>query len=154
MLTEVDTFYGDNLQAVNRTVIDGTSFSGSAYSQALKTVLEIDIASFVIGNSNTSWAIMIAASEDHILTEVRTITRFTVILAVIAILLTAVIIYFTLNNVTKPIVKVADTLRDISEGEGDLTRTILIHSKDEVGDLAKYFNNTLEKIKNLIIAIK
>jgi methyl-accepting chemotaxis protein len=49
---------------------------------------------------------------------------------------------------------VADNLRDISEGEGDLTRTITVSSKDEIGDLAKYFNMTLEKIKRLIVTIK
>jgi methyl-accepting chemotaxis protein len=46
-----------------------------------------------------------------------------------------------------PIVTVADTLKDISEGEGDLTRSITVSSKDEVGNLALYFNKTLEKIK-------
>jgi methyl-accepting chemotaxis protein len=53
-----------------------------------------------------------------------------------------------------PIVTVSRTLRDISEGEGDLTRQIDLHSKDEIGDLAHYFNMTLEKIRNLIIIIK
>jgi methyl-accepting chemotaxis protein len=46
------------------------------------------------------------------------------------------------------------TLKDISEGEGDLTKTVTASSKDEIGDLARYFNETLKKIKNLIITIK
>jgi len=58
------------------------------------------------------------------------------------------------SSIVKPIVKVTETLKDISEGEGDLTRTIAINSKDEIGHLAVYFNKTLEKIKNLIITIK
>jgi len=49
---------------------------------------------------------------------------------------------------------VAVTLKDIAEGEGDLTRTITANSKDEIGDLALYFNKTLEKIKNLVINVK
>jgi methyl-accepting chemotaxis protein len=73
---------------------------------------------------------------------------------VIAILLTAAIIFIVLSLTTKPIVKVTDTLKDISEGEGDLTHAIVIHSKDEIGDLALYFNKTLEKIKNLVINVK
>ncbi|MCL2214754.1 MAG: methyl-accepting chemotaxis protein, partial [Treponema sp.] len=59
-----------------------------------------------------------------------------------------------LNYVTKPLVSVADTLKDISEGEGDLTKSISTKSADEIGDLAKYFNQTLDKIKHLIFSIK
>ncbi|WP_461252313.1 HAMP domain-containing protein, partial [Treponema sp. R8-4-B8] len=61
---------------------------------------------------------------------------------------------FTLNSTTAPIVKVADTLKDISEGEGDLTKSIAVSSKDEVGDLALYFNKTITKIKDLVLLIK
>jgi methyl-accepting chemotaxis protein len=45
-------------------------------------------------------------------------------------------------------------LKEISEGEGDLTRRIKIKRLDEIGELASYFNLTLEKIKNMVIAIK
>jgi len=75
-------------------------------------------------------------------------------LASIALIAAVVIIYFVLNSTTAPIVRVTDTLKDISEGEGDLTRSIDLHSNDEVGDLAKYFNNTLKKIKDLVVLIK
>jgi methyl-accepting chemotaxis protein len=66
----------------------------------------------------------------------------------------AIIVYVTLNGTIQPIVRVADTLKDISEGEGDLTRSIAVTSNDEIGNLALYFNNTLTKIKNLIVVIK
>jgi methyl-accepting chemotaxis protein len=66
----------------------------------------------------------------------------------------AVIVYIALHKSTKPIVMVAHTLKDISEGEGDLTKSIAVSSKDEIGDLALYFNKTIEKIKNLIVTIK
>jgi len=61
---------------------------------------------------------------------------------------------FLSRSISKPIVKVAESLKDISSGEGDLTHTILISSKDEMGDLAEYFNKTLEKIKQLVISVK
>jgi methyl-accepting chemotaxis protein len=81
-------------------------------------------------------------------------TIFTIILAAIAVIVTAVIIYLVAGSITKPIVNVALTLKNISEGEGDLTKTVDVHSKDEIGDLARYFNATLEKIKNLVITIR
>jgi methyl-accepting chemotaxis protein len=56
--------------------------------------------------------------------------------------------------IVKPSQKIVDMLREISEGAGDLTKTITVNFKDEIGDLARYFNQTMEKIKNMVITIK
>jgi methyl-accepting chemotaxis protein len=45
-------------------------------------------------------------------------------------------------------------LKDISEGEGDLTNHLEVKKEDEFGDLAFYFNQTLEHISALISRIK
>jgi len=58
------------------------------------------------------------------------------------------------RSIAKPVIRVAETLKDISEGEGDLTKQIKIASKDEIGDLSKYFNKTLGNIRNLVGIIK
>jgi methyl-accepting chemotaxis protein len=154
MLTAAETVYGKYLQAANQAVFDGKPFSCTSYSPLLNTNVEIKITPFTIGGSDTTWSIMIASAESYILKEVNEMTLFTVIIATIAIVASAVIVFFIVNNTIKPIVKVADTLKDISKGEGDLTRKITVSSKDEIGDLAMYFNNTLEKIKNMIVIIK
>ncbi|MDR2923005.1 MAG: methyl-accepting chemotaxis protein [Treponema sp.] len=153
-LTEAETVYGDYLKAANQSVLEGKPFSCSSYSPLLETNVEIEIAPFKIGDSDETWSIMIASSESYILKEVNEMKKFVIILAAIALAIAVVIIYFVLNNTTRPIVRVAETLKDISEGEGDLTRSIAVSSKDEIGDLALYFNKTLEKIKNLIVIIK
>jgi methyl-accepting chemotaxis protein len=114
----------------------------------------MDLKSFQIGNSDMTWTVMVGATEDFMLLEVHEMTRFAIILAVIAIAVSAAIIFFVLTRTVKPIVNVAETLKDIAQGEGDLTRSVSVNSKDEVGDLAKYFNQTLDKIKNLVIIIK
>jgi methyl-accepting chemotaxis protein len=153
-MMEVETLFGDHTQDGQNAVQSGTEFSGSAYSPVLNANVEFVILPFAIGNSDTTWSIMVAESEDVILAPIDQITMITVIIAVVAIAITAIIIFFVLNSVTKPITRVADNLKDIAEGEGDLTRSININSKDEVGDLAHYFNQTLTKIKNLVVTIK
>jgi len=153
-LLDVDTIYGAHIKEANQAVLDGKEFTCSSYAPVLKSDVEITIVPFPMGSSGKSWSIMIASKDTYILREVNVMTRFTIILSVIAIIIAAAIVYFVLHSTTKPIVKVADTLRDISEGEGDLTRSITVNSKDEIGDLALYFNKTLEKIKNLVLTIK
>ncbi|MDR2543422.1 MAG: methyl-accepting chemotaxis protein [Treponema sp.] len=54
----------------------------------------------------------------------------------------------------KPINKAVVMLKEISEGEGDLTRQLIVSSKDEISDMAYYFNQTISKIKNLVTNIK
>jgi len=153
-LLDAETLYGTHLQEANQAVLDGKELELSSFSQVLQTNVKLVITPFQIGGSDTTWSVMIASAESYILKEVNEMTRFTIILAAIAIVVAVVIVYLVLNSTTRPIVRVADTLKDISEGEGDLTRSIAVRSKDEVGDLAKYFNKTLEKIKGLIIIIK
>jgi len=107
-----------------------------------------------IGNSGETWSVLLGVMDSYALKEVRGITKFTIVLAVIAIIAAAIIVFIVLNSVIHHIVMVADQLKEIAEGEGDLTHAIPIHSDDEVGDLAKYFNETLEKIKNLVVNVK
>ena len=87
--------------------------------------------------------------------QIGTMYKNIIIVLIIVALIAGVLLSVTIiSSIAKPIVRVADTLKDIAQGEGDLTRTVNIKSSDEVGDLAKYFNQTLEKIKHLVIIIK
>ncbi|MDR2901474.1 MAG: methyl-accepting chemotaxis protein [Treponema sp.] len=153
-LADVDVMYGEYIQDAAKAVADGNPFQISSYSPSLETNLEMIGQPFQIGNSDTTWTVMVGSAESYILAPVEQMTLFTFMLAAIAIVTAAAIIYFALHKMTKPIVRVAENLKDIAHGEGDLTRHIDINSKDEVGDLAHYFNQTLAKIKNLVITIK
>ncbi|GBU28348.1 methyl-accepting chemotaxis protein [Treponema sp. R8-4-B8] len=154
MLIDVETMYGPYIKDAEQAVKTGKEFSCSTYSPELNTEVEIVMLPFQIGSSDKTWSVMMLVTDKYIMKDVNAITRFTIILTAIALILAAVIVYFTLHGTINPIVKVAEELRDISEGEGDLTRNIAVSSKDEIGDLALYFNKTLEKIRNLIIVIR
>ncbi|MDR1802034.1 MAG: methyl-accepting chemotaxis protein, partial [Treponema sp.] len=153
-LRDVDTIYGEHINDAFHAVQEGVEVQYSSYSDVLGSNIQMDLMPLQIGDSGETWTIMVGATEDFMLLEVNEMTRFTIILAAAAIALSALIVFFVLSRTVNPIVKVAETLKDIAEGEGDLTRSVNVKSKDEVGDLAKYFNQTLEKIKNLVIVIK
>jgi methyl-accepting chemotaxis protein len=109
---------------------------------------------FYVGDVKTAWTILTSVPEKDVFAAVNQLTQVAVIIIVVAIIIAVVIIFFVAGSIVKPIINVTLTLKDISEGEGDLTKTIETHSKDEIGDLARYFNQTLEKIKALVIIIK
>jgi methyl-accepting chemotaxis protein len=153
-LSEAETVYGGQMDKADAAVKEGREYGFTYYSPVVDSNIELVMVPFTIANSDTTWTVAIGSSDDHIMAPVRTMTTLILIIAAISIVVAAIIIYFALDRSTKPLVRVADNLKDIAEGEGDLTRHIDINSKDEVGDLAKYFNLTLEKIKNLVITIK
>lgn len=75
------------------------------------------------------------------------ISLLIILIAIIAILITAV---FVVNLITKPINNIKNMVKDISEGQGDLTKRVEVESYDEIGDLANYFNLFIEKIQDII----
>jgi methyl-accepting chemotaxis protein len=109
---------------------------------------------FYVGDVKTAWTILTSVQEKDVLEAVNELTRITVIIVLAAIIIAAVITFLVANSIARPIVNVAATLRDISEGEGDLTKSLPVHGNDEIADLSKYFNHTLEKIKALVVTIK
>ncbi|GBU27397.1 methyl-accepting chemotaxis protein [Treponema sp. R8-4-B8] len=149
-----ETQYGKYLNEVKEAIKNAKEWQGMAYDPELKSNMVMAVANIPIGVSPTTWSVMVGSTQSYILREVNALRNFVIIMAAIAIIVAVVIIYLVLSSTTAPIVKVSDTLKDISEGEGDLTRTIPVGSKDEVGDLADYFNKTIQKIKNLVLLIK
>jgi methyl-accepting chemotaxis protein len=102
--------------------------------------------------------VVLGATEKHEKTEDlatitiqrNTKTLFTIAFAVIAV---AVILSLAIRfSIIKPIVKVANTLKIVAEG--DLTRSINVDTKDEIGNLAHDFNFSMGKIRSLIATIK
>jgi methyl-accepting chemotaxis protein len=60
------------------------------------------------------------------------------------------------RSISLPLSVAAVMLKDISEGEGDLTKGLVItgQGSDELGKMTQYFNATLGKIKNLVETIR
>jgi methyl-accepting chemotaxis protein len=78
-------------------------------------------------------------------------TRFLVILSVvIAVLVTVGAGLLIAVSVTGPMQKLIAMLRDIAEGEGDLTRRLSANSRDEVGQVSHWFNVFVEKIQKIV----
>jgi methyl-accepting chemotaxis protein len=53
-------------------------------------------------------------------------------------------------KITRPLMTVTHELKDIAQGQGDLTSRLEVRSKDEIGELAKWFNTFLEKMQKMI----
>ena len=104
-----------------------------------------------ISNSGKVVGLLAADYEFSSIQKAQFVARLILGISIALSLAAALVLSLTIS---KPIIKVANTLKDISEGEGDLTKIIIVNSQDEIGSLAHYFNLTMEKIRNLVGTIK
>ena len=72
--------------------------------------------------------------------------RAVVLLTVFILIIAAIITYFVSNGIAKPIKKVTTVAQQIADGNFDVE--LSVNSKDEVGQLAKAFNLTIERLIN------
>ncbi len=77
-----------------------------------------------------------------------------VLVAVLAGLAGLLLIWLTASGVTRPINSVADMLKAIASGDGDLTQRLNYSKKDELGELVSWFNRFLDKLQPTIAQIK
>jgi methyl-accepting chemotaxis protein len=68
-------------------------------------------------------------------------------------LLTIFIMLWVARRVSQPINIMVDTLRDIADGEGDLTRRLDVTGKDEIAQLGEAFNRFVSKLHGIITEV-
>ena len=77
-----------------------------------------------------------------------------IVFCVISIILVVFLIYVIGGSIVKPVQEVTERMKDISQGEGDLTRFLPETGQDEVTRLARYFNQYTEKMRHSLIGIR
>lgn len=108
------------------------------------------------GISGTQWSLVIIIEGAQIFRIANEIILYmsvaTLILAVTLIL----VISLCVVSIMKPLVVVEKTLQGISSGNADLSKRILVktNADNEIGRLASGFNTFVEKLQNIIIAMK
>ena len=86
------------------------------------------------------------------------ITETSTISAIVAALIGGgigmLIIFFVSGAIAGPIGRAAEMLREISEGQGDLTRRLKVETEDEVGALAGAFNRFIESLNRIMADVR
>jgi len=80
-------------------------------------------------------------------------TKLLVAVTVSMVVISVVVAFFFIRAIVLPLKQVTVALRDIAEGEGDLTRRLEVKSRDEIGELGKWFNVFVEKIQTTVSTI-
>ncbi len=65
----------------------------------------------------------------------------------------AVVLIILIKSIIPPLQRITDLVKDISEGEGDLTKRIEVSRSDEIGEMADYFNKFVEKLQGMVRSV-
>lgn len=84
----------------------------------------------------------------------KAIIKILLVSTIIAVVSLMVAYFVIAKGVVGPIRKIINMLKDIAEGEGDLTKRIEDDSRDETKELAEWFNKFIENIQSMIATVK
>src|SRR5690606_24515380 len=91
------------------------------------------------------------------MSEVDAIVTDAIVYAIYVILIISIVAaslaYAVQLSIVKPVNNVVRALRDISEGEGDLTRRLPVAGSDEISELARCFNTFVERLHTIITSV-
>ncbi len=93
---------------------------------------------------------VVSLTNTIIATQTKSAVATITLIVAIGITLFLGLSFFLIIAITKPLNQVVAGLKDIAEGEGDLTHRLEVKSKDEMGELAKWFNVFIEKMQTVI----
>ncbi|MGP1427566.1 MAG: methyl-accepting chemotaxis protein [Treponema sp.] len=103
------------------------------------------ITSYASLNMN-GWKVVIRAPVNEFMGTVNTLRFSMIIVGIIILTITAIITYFIAYKMVAPVKLTVSALKDIAQGEGDLTLRLPVKGNDEITDLSEYFNEMISKI--------
>ncbi|RMF98786.1 MAG: HAMP domain-containing protein, partial [Planctomycetota bacterium] len=136
---QIDVYQANQTEAVGALLTAGGEIVDSA--EALATLdATVDAV-----------ATAVAAQAESLRSQANMFV-LTVLCAVVVIgAVSAVVIT---RSITRPLQRAIDMLRDIAEGEGDLTKRLDDSSNDELGEMAKWFNRFVDKLEAIIAELR
>jgi methyl-accepting chemotaxis protein len=100
-----------------------------------------------------NWAILSEIDEaEAFAANVQLRNGALLVASVVSVLVAVVAVVFAMT-IIRPLQTIVDTLKDLAEGDGDLSKRLKVSSKDEIGVLAEWFNTFVDKIEQLILQI-
>ncbi len=97
-----------------------------------------------------NWTVAAGADNADLLAPVNSLRNVNLSVALTVVIAALVIILFLVRKTTRPINDAVDRLKDIAQGEGDLTQRLEVTTTDEIGEMATWLNTFLQNLQIMI----
>ena len=136
-LVSVASFLSQAIE-VDESEVGYYNYKGNSYIASYATIKTSD------------WSVVIRAPVHEFMGTVNSLRRSMYFIGAGILIVALIIVYFVAHSIVKPIQTVVSALKNIAQGEGDLTVRLPVHGNDEITDLSQYFNQTISKIGHSI----
>ncbi|PIE39854.1 MAG: hypothetical protein CSA51_03850, partial [Gammaproteobacteria bacterium] len=104
-----------------------------------------------VNSKENDWIVMIFMDDKEL--HAASVSARNRLLGIAALITLAICLlsFFTASRMVKPI---HGMMKDLASFEGDLTMRFSVQSRDEIGELAKWFNVFLEKLQKLLRGVQ
>jgi methyl-accepting chemotaxis protein len=96
----------------------------------------------------------LAEATEQVTTSIAMMDRLSMIIALGAVLLAVGAGWLLTRIIVQPIRAVSERLKEIAHGDGDLTQRADDSRSDELGELARHFNQFVQNIHNIIAKLR
>lgn len=143
----------------------GGGFLKYVWAKPSKNNAEVDKLSYAVTLPKWEWMVgtgfyiddvddVLAEAERKLEEDINASMIYLLMIGAGFVIVFGFISYLFANGIANPLAAAAAALRDIGEGEGDLSKRLDTSAKGEVGELAHGFNAFASKIQSLIVEVK
>jgi methyl-accepting chemotaxis protein len=100
------------------------------------------------------WTLVLSVSANEINAPMRKLTNTSLIIAAMTSVFLILIIFMVTGSISKPIRRLVSIVKDIAQGEGDLTRRLDMDGDDEICELAHWLNVFMDRLHDIIVQVR
>ncbi len=138
---------------LNETEIAGLAELGKHSSGGVK--IELDGKTYIaeiVTSDNLGWKLVGLIQKSEVMSKVYGLLSVIAVVGIILVAIFVIVGFFMARSLASPITQTTAMIKEIAQG--NLTKRLAIKTKDELGDLAKYFNFFVESLQGIIGELK
>ncbi len=105
-------------------------------------------------NKDLDWIMWSTAVQDEVLSQITSVKNQMYVFLLIITIIVAVAGGLVAHRIARVANDISEKMRDIAQGDADLTVRLPVLSDDEVGDISHWFNEFVSKLEEVIMNVK
>lgn len=101
-----------------------------------------------VENVNTPWSLAIVVPNKIITSKANIVSYKALLVSLIGLLLLTIVIWIIAKNITDPIIKVTDILKNLAKGKISESLIMEVKTNDEVGEMTQALNTSIRGLNN------
>lgn len=110
----------------------------------------ITYMTYIHTSPNLGWKLIGVIEKEEVMLASRNMLMTLTWIGLTLFTVFIVLAFILANAIVRPIQSVSDMVKDIAEGDGNLTARLSVKNRDEVGELADWFNLFVEKLQAMM----